>query len=74
MQVKGLPWNGSMPAFGGAPPLDNDENLAAVLTYVRQAWGNKAPPVAPQQVKAVRAETATRTAQWTADELLKVAE
>lgn len=72
--VKGQPWNGAMPAFGGAPPLDNDENLAAVLTFVRQAWGNKAPPVTPEQVKAVRAETASRTSQWTADELLKVAE
>ena len=72
VQVKGQDWNFSMPAFGGAPPLDNDENLAAVLSYVRQAWGNKAPPISPDQVKAVRAETAARTLQWTADELLKV--
>ena len=71
--VKGQVWSGvAMPAFGTSPPLDNDENLAAVLTYVRQAWGNKAPPITPQQVKAVRAETAARTAQWTADELLKI--
>ena len=72
--VKGQPWNAAMPAFGGAPPLDNDENLAAVLTYVRQAWGNKAPAITAEQVKSVRAETASRTTQWTADELLKVAE
>jgi mono/diheme cytochrome c family protein len=61
-----------MPAFGGAPPLDNDENLAAVLSYIRHAWGNNAPPIAPEQVKAVRAETANRTTQWTAQELLNV--
>jgi mono/diheme cytochrome c family protein len=74
LKVNGQEWNASMPAFGGAPPLDNDENLAAVLTYVRQAWGNKAPPITPAQVTAVRAETASRTSQWTADELLKVPE
>jgi mono/diheme cytochrome c family protein len=74
IQVNGQTWNAAMPAFGGAPPLDDDESLAAVLTYIRQAWGNKAPPITPEQVKAVRAETASRTAQWTADELLKLPE
>ena len=75
IQVKGQDWTGlSMPAFGSSPPLDNDENLAAVLTYIRQAWGNKAPPVTPEQVKAVRAETASRTTPWTPEELLKLPE
>jgi mono/diheme cytochrome c family protein len=75
IQVKGQTWTGlSMPAFGGAPPLDSDENLAAVLTFVRQAWGNKGTPITPDQVKAVRAETASRTTPWTPEELLKVPE
>jgi mono/diheme cytochrome c family protein len=74
MQVKGQTWNGSMPAFGTTPPLDSDESLAAVLSYVRNAWGNQAEPITPEQVAAVRSETASRTAQWTADELMKVAE
>jgi mono/diheme cytochrome c family protein len=75
IQVKGQTWTGlSMPAFGGAPPLDNDENMAAVLTYVRQAWGNKAPPITPEQVKAVRAESASRSSPWTPEELLKLPE
>jgi mono/diheme cytochrome c family protein len=29
-------------------------DIAAVLTYVRSAWGNKAAPVTQQQVAAVR--------------------
>ncbi len=73
IQVKGQTWTGlSMPAFGATPPLDNDESLAAVLTYVRQAWGNNAPPITPEQVKAVRAETASRSTPWTVEELLKI--
>jgi len=72
IQVKGQTWNAAMPAFGTMPPLDSDENLAAVLTYVRQAWGNQGDPITPEQVKAIRAETASRSSQWTADELSKV--
>jgi mono/diheme cytochrome c family protein len=74
VEVEGQTWNLTMPPFGvGAGALlEKDEDLAAVLTFVRQAWGNKAPPIAPQQVKAVRAEVASRVAPWTSDELLKV--
>ena len=72
IEVNGKPWTGSMPAFGGAPPLDDDENLAAVLSYIRAAWGNDAPPISPEQVANVRAETASRTTQWTAAELQSV--
>jgi nitrite reductase (NO-forming) len=34
----------------------SDEDIAAVLTYVRgnPDWGNHAPPVTPEQVKAIR--------------------
>lgn len=70
IQVKGQAWTGlNMPAFGMSPPLDDDENLAAVLSYIRHAWGNNAPPITPEQVRAVRAETAGRTAPWTEAEL-----
>jgi len=31
-----------------------DGQIAAALTYVRSAWGNKAPAVTPDQVKALR--------------------
>jgi mono/diheme cytochrome c family protein len=49
-----------------------DDEIAAVLTYVRNEWGNSAPPVTPEQVKAVREKTAARKASYTADELMQV--
>jgi mono/diheme cytochrome c family protein len=70
--VSGSPWNLEMGPFGADLP---NEDLAAVLTYIRQAWGNNAPPVTPEQVAAVRQETASRPpigAPWTAEELLKL--
>ena len=38
VKVKDAEWNLSMPAMGAALP---DEDLAAVLTYIRSSWGNK---------------------------------
>jgi len=39
---------GSMPSFAGT--LTNHE-LAAVVSYIRSAWGNDAPGVTPAQAK-----------------------
>lgn len=51
----------------------NDQQIAAVLTYVRQAWGNQAAPVTEDQVKAIRAQTQNRTGTpWTAAELEQI--
>jgi len=47
--VSGVPVGYSMPAF---PVLTNDE-LAAVASYIRSAWGNKAGAVSVAQVAAV---------------------
>ncbi len=69
IQVKGQEWNLSMPAMGAGL---NDEDLAAVLTYIRQSWGNKASEITPEQVKAVRAQGGTRSQPWTAQELSTV--
>lgn len=49
IQVNGAEYNGVMPALG----LD-DEDIANVLTYVRNSWGNKADAVKPSEVKAER--------------------
>jgi mono/diheme cytochrome c family protein len=51
-----------------------DEDIAAVLTYVRKTWGNNAPEVTSERVKAVRAKEASRSTSWTPDELLKIGE
>ncbi len=44
------------PAYPSMPPLAalSDDELAGILTYVRQAWGNTAPPVTPADVRARR--------------------
>lgn len=36
--------------------FQTDEQIAAVLTFVRNSWGNKASPVTPEQVKPFRGE------------------
>jgi glucose/arabinose dehydrogenase/mono/diheme cytochrome c family protein len=52
------------------PPMGlDDEPLAAVLTYVRSHFGNRAGPVAADRVKAVREATRDRRGFWTAGEL-----
>lgn len=45
--VNGKQYSGAMPAWKGT--LSNAE-IAAVITYVRSAWTNKAPPVSEDQV------------------------
>ena len=73
--VKGQVWNLTMfpVAAGGAL---NDEELAAVLTYIRRSWGNKASAVTPEQVAKVRAELKAkdRTTPTTAPELQTLSE
>lgn len=67
IEVKGVAYNGVMPAF----PHLSDEELAAVLTYIRQAWSNDAPAISPSAVAEVRAEVGPRPAPWDSGELLE---
>lgn len=62
---KGTP---PMTAFGG---LLKDDELAAVISYVRQSFGNDASIVTPAQVKAVRDATSERQPFYMVDEILK---
>lgn len=57
-----LPWRDAL----------GDQDIAGVLTYVRNSWGNKAPAVNPEQVKAIREETKTRAGNFSPDELLQI--
>ena len=61
-QVQMLPWRDAL----------KDEEIAAVLTYVRNTWGNKAAPVDPALVKQVRDLTKDQGGAWTAADLLKI--
>ena len=60
---------GLMPAHGDTL---NDGEIAAVLTYIRRAWGQTAAPIDPAEVQKVRAATAGRTRAWTPEELTTV--
>ena len=66
--VKGQKFNGAMPAYGTMQPL-SDAEIAAVLTYVRSSWGNRASAVTAEDVAKQRAATASRTTPWTAADL-----
>jgi len=63
--TKGVP---PMMGFGG---LLNDEEAAAVLSYVRLSFGNNGKLVSPATVKKVREATKDRVNFYMADELLK---
>jgi len=69
IQVGDQTWNLSMPGFG----TYTDEDVAGVLSYIRRAWGNAAPPVDPALAAAVRLESEGRTLPWRAEELSLVA-
>jgi len=51
IQVKGQEWTSAMAAMGAALP---DDDLAAVLTYIRGSWGNKAAPVTGDDISKIR--------------------
>jgi mono/diheme cytochrome c family protein/glucose/arabinose dehydrogenase len=49
----------------------NDQELAAVATYVRNSFGNKASVVSPEKVKEVRAKLQGKKAFYQSKKLLK---
>ena len=51
IKVGGKDWNMAMAAMGAALP---DDDLAAVLTYIRSSWGNKASAVTGDDIKKIR--------------------
>ena len=68
IQVKGQTY-GSNPAQNMvAVPID-DREIANVVTYVRQAWGNEASEVSPEEVSGFRAESSNQEGQWTGEQL-----
>lgn len=66
--VKGQKFELDMPALG----ILEDEQIATVLTYIRNEWGHSYAPVATETVKAVREKTADRADSWTQEELKNI--
>jgi mono/diheme cytochrome c family protein len=66
--------NGKDGKIGDMPPLGqslSDNQLAAVLTYIRGAFGNAATPIHPALAKEFRQLYAFRKKPWTDAELQK---
>jgi mono/diheme cytochrome c family protein len=69
VQVKGQSFNNAMQPWEGQY---TDQQLAAILSYVRSDWGNNAPEIPPEAVKAMRDELKNRKDQWTIAELMQI--
>jgi mono/diheme cytochrome c family protein/glucose/arabinose dehydrogenase len=70
IEVNGIKYPGQVPMtpFEG---LLNDEEVASVLSYVRNSFGNKSGPVTPAKVKAVREKIKNKKGFYNPAELLK---
>jgi len=70
MTIGGKTYSGQAPMtpFGG---LLNDDEIAAVLTYVRKSFGNEATSILPAKVKQVRTATPKQPGFYTPEQLLK---
>jgi len=71
IKVKGTDWNLAMPPPGIPPGSLTDQQIADVLTYIRNDWGNSASSISPAEVAAVRSTIKDRAPMqmWTAQEL-----
>ncbi|CAM4320621.1 PVC-type heme-binding CxxCH protein [Zobellia nedashkovskayae] len=69
IEVKGKKYPGQVPMtpFG---KLLNEEETAAVLTYVRNTFGNKASAISPEKVKEVREKIKDKEGFYSPEELL----
>lgn len=64
LTVKGISYNGAMPAFKDQL---SDAEIAALMTHIRSQWGNAAGAVAADVVAAARISSAARTSPWNGD-------
>lgn len=70
IEVLGREYPGQVPMTPYEGML-NDNEIAAVLTYVRNSFGNQASAISPEKVKEVRAKVADRKGFYSPAELLK---
>lgn len=70
IEVLGEEYPGLVPMTPFRGLLD-DEELAAVLSYVRNSFGNESEVISEEEVARIREETAERVDFYTAEELLE---
>jgi glucose/arabinose dehydrogenase/mono/diheme cytochrome c family protein len=70
MEVNGKKFDGQVPMtpFGG---MLKDQEIADVLTFVRNSFDNKASPITVEEIKKVRSAQPNRVTLYTTEELLK---
>ncbi len=66
--VKGVAFNSQMQPWEPLGP----KKIAAVLTYVRQEWGNKGGEITEAQVLAAKKKMTAHGDQWTLDEVKQI--
>jgi mono/diheme cytochrome c family protein len=70
VRVRGQLYNNVMPAWRD---LLSDQQIASVLTFIRNEWGNQARPVTPDEVQDLRELTLPhRGRMWTETDLLAI--
>ena len=65
--VKGVTYNSMMPPVAGL----TDKDIADVVTYVNNSFGNTGATVTEDEVKAIKKKYADRKTMWTAAEYEK---
>jgi mono/diheme cytochrome c family protein len=68
VQVKGAAYNNAMPPWAQL----SDEQISAVLTYIRSEWGNSAPAISTDYVKKIREATTGQTEPWSQKALQEI--
>ena len=67
MEIAGETYDREMP---GLAPILSDEEVASLLSFVRQRFGRLTTPIEAGTVSKIRAEHQDRTDYWSVDELL----
>jgi mono/diheme cytochrome c family protein len=68
--VAGNNYNGNMPAFGPNGLNLKPREIAGVLSYIRQEWGNAAAEISEEAMDGYMDQYGSRSAPWNAEELL----
>ena len=66
MQVGNMVYTGVMPPW---KTFMNDQEIAALLTYIRTSWENDASEITEDEVRLVREYTSDQTQAWSTTEL-----
>ena len=67
--VAGKEYNLEMPAMG----FFRDQDIAAILTYIRDTWGKPSKPITQETIGKIRTLYRERSDSWTIQELLDAA-